>query len=152
MSLPAHWVENEEQDSFCSVLLSFPMYLILVTKVFRPGKIDINICVLAKPFKQFNDRYLVQELWDNCLIACHKQYDVVISVMGSAMRCTSLHVVVKVQNLIRHTKPSSWNIYLLLLCEVGFSKSHSLLLICLIEHSFSTCLPKDPQTKWRACL
>ena len=38
------------------------MYLILVTKVFRPGKIDINICVLAKQFKQFNDRYLVQEL------------------------------------------------------------------------------------------
>ena len=99
-------MENEEQDSFCSVLLSFPMYLILVTKVFRPGKVDINICVLAKPFKQFNDRYLVQELRDNCLIACHKQCDVVISVMGSAMRlCVSAYSCQGSE--FNHTKPRS---------------------------------------------
>ena len=58
-----------ERDSFCLSLLPFPMCLVLLTKAFKPDRIDINICQLTKPCKQFSDRYHAQELEVYCHIA-----------------------------------------------------------------------------------
>lgn len=70
------------------------MCLALFTKAFKPGRIDINICVLTEPCKQFSGRYHAQKILNNCLIARHKQCHVVISIMISVMQLLLLCMVV----------------------------------------------------------